>query len=105
MLNIAIQAAIFAAALQAPAADHQPDVHVSYADLDLTKPEDARLFDRRIEWAVKDACPSAHGVSGVARMRPILACRAAKRAEVEPLRQTALAAAAARSQTALAKAR
>jgi UrcA family protein len=105
MLNIAIQAAILAAALQAPAADRQPDVRVSYADLDLSRPEDARLFDRRIEWAVRDACPSSHGVSGVARMRPILACRAAKRAEVEPLRQTALAAAAARSQTALAKAR
>lgn len=76
-----------------------PDVAVSYGDLDLTKPEDIRLFDRRLSWAIMSACPEDRGVG---RRNAVRACRAAKREEVAVLRTRALAAAATRGDVAAA---
>lgn len=97
MLKNILQAAALAAAVLASvpalADERQADVRVYYGDLDLSDAAAVRTFDRRLVHAVKAACPSDNGVREIARLRTIALCRAAKQAEIAPLRQTALAAA------------
>lgn len=93
MWKIALQAALMAATVPAPVMAEQvkPDVEVYYGDLDLARPADVVTLDRRLARAVKAACPSDDGVREMSRLRTIALCRAAKRAEVAPQRETALA--------------
>jgi UrcA family protein len=113
MLKMIMQAAAMAAAVLAstPAlagdelpGDRMPDVRVYYGDLDLSDPAGVARLDRRLAHAVVAACPSDNGVHELSLDRDIALCRAQKRAEIVPLRQTALASAAA-SPKALAAAR
>lgn len=99
MLKKYLQAAALAAAVLAsvPAmaqADDLPDVRVYYGDLDLTDAAAVKTLDRRLAHAVKAACPSDNGVREMSQLRTIALCRTAKQAEIAPLRQAALAAAA-----------
>jgi len=76
-----------------------PDVTVSYSDLDLSKPADVAVFDRRLSWAIMSVCPDDRGVGARKAAR---ACQLAKRAELAPLRARVLAAAATRGAVAAA---
>ncbi len=100
MSKITIQAALLLAAFTAPAfanptlpAEQMANVRVYYGDLDLSDPAAIQSFERRIANAVEAACPSDEGLRDVTRVREIAQCRTAKRAEIAPLRETALAAA------------
>lgn len=76
----------------ASAQERLPDVTVPYGDLDLSKAADLKTFDRRLNWAVRSACPDERGVG---RAKAARACQVAKRRELAPLRAQALAAASA----------
>jgi UrcA family protein len=98
MLKTILQAAALAAAVLAsvPALAQEgrmPDVRVYYGDLDLSDPVDVSTLDHRLLRAVKAVCPSDNGVREMSRLHTIALCRAAKDAEIAPLRQSALAAA------------
>lgn len=103
MLKTVMQAAAMAAAVLAstPALagnelpeDKMPDVRVYYGDLDLSDPAGIATLDRRLAHAVVAACPSDNGVHELALHREVARCHAQKRAEIAPLRETALASAA-----------
>ena len=88
-------AAAVLASFPAIAAEEAPlQVRVYYGDLDLSGRAGIETLDRRLLRAVKQVCPSDNGVREMARLRTIALCRAAKQAEIAPLRQSALAAAA-----------
>lgn len=98
MLKNVLRAAALAAAVLASvpalaAEQRTPDVRVYYGDLDLSDPADVARLDGRLARAVNAVCPSANGVRELSRLRTIGLCRSAKRAEVAPLRERALAAA------------
>jgi UrcA family protein len=98
MVKSILQAAALAAAVLASspalAQEKLPDIRVYYGDLDLSDPVGIRTFDRRLNNAVEAVCPSDNGVRELSAVRIIRKCRADKRAEIAPLRKTALAAAA-----------
>lgn len=95
-------AAAVSASVPALAQDKQTaDVRVDYSDLDLTDPAAVRVLDRRLAQAVRASCPNDEQVRDLARLRPIVECRARKRAEIRSQRETALASAA-RQQNAFA---
>jgi UrcA family protein len=102
-----IQAVTLAAAVSASvpvlAQDKMsPDVRVEYDDLDLSDPADVRVLDRRLDRAIRASCPSdERAAHNLARQRPVIECRARKRAEIKPQREAALASAA-RNRNALA---
>src|SRR5262245_25103327 len=79
------------ASVPALAQDRLPEVRVYYGDLDLSDPAAVRALDRRLNRAVKAACPSDDGVREMSQLRVIALCRAAKHAEIAPLRETVLA--------------
>lgn len=99
MLKKILQAAALAAAVLASvpalAAEQAPTrVRVYYGDLDLSDRVGIETLDRRLLRAVKAVCPSDNGVREMSQLRMISLCRAAKQAEIAPLRQSVLAAAA-----------
>ena len=98
MLKKILQAAALAAAVLASvpgmAAETAPQVRVYYGDLDLTGQAGIQKLDRRLASAIRDVCPSDNGVREMSRLRTIALCRAAKQAEIAPVRQSVLAAAA-----------
>lgn len=108
MLKTIFQAAALAAAVLASvpamAEEKLPDVRVYYGDLDLSDPAGVQVFDRRLNMAVKAACPSDQGVREMTQLRAIAKCRSAKQAELEPTRHAALAAAQSTRAATLAKA-
>jgi UrcA family protein len=93
MLKTLFQAALLAAIVFGPvtAAEHRPDVRVSYADLDLSKTEGIKALDRRLVRAVEAACPSRDGATEMMQLRAIRVCHIAKREEIAPLRAAAIA--------------
>jgi UrcA family protein len=101
MLKSVLQAAALAAAALACkpllAQEKRPDIAVYYGDLDLSDPAGIHRLDRRLAGAVAAACPSDNGVRETSRLRVIEKCRAAKRAEITPLREAALVAAASKA--------
>lgn len=76
-----------------------PDVVVVTSDLDLAKPDHQRVLERRLSWAVWSACPDGRGVG---QRQAAQACRAQKRAELEPVRARAIARTSARDTVASA---
>jgi UrcA family protein len=94
IFRAAALAAAVLASIPALADERLPDVRVYYGDLDLSQPADVQTLDHRLAHAVKAACPSDSGVRELSQLRTITLCRADKRAEIAPLRQTALASAA-----------
>jgi UrcA family protein len=99
--TLALAAAVLAS-VPAMAADRTADVRVYYGDLDLSNPAAIRTLDRRLGSAVNSVCPDDNGVGDLSRLRAIALCRAAKSAEVAPLRAAALASAANGRATAVA---
>jgi UrcA family protein len=95
MFKLLVQAAVLVGVAQGPvfAQDRQADVRVYHGDLDLTQSADVHTLDRRLSYAVDAACPSGNGVRDMAQRRAIALCHRTKRAEIAPLRQSALAAA------------
>jgi UrcA family protein len=95
MSKIAFHAVLLVLALPAPvlAQDRAPDVQVAYGDLNLSNAQDVRTLDRRLTRAVKTACLDDGETRELSELRAIALCRTAKRAEIAPLRQRALAAA------------
>lgn len=99
MLKKILQAAALAAAVLASvpgmaAEAVTPEVRVYYGDLDLSNQADIQTLDRRLARAVEAVCPSDNGVVELSLKRVIALCRTAKQAEIAPLRQSVLAAAA-----------
>jgi UrcA family protein len=91
---VALAAAVIASVPAIAAEEVPSQVRVYYGDLDLSRQAGIQTLDRRLQRAVKEVCPSDNGVREMARLRTIALCRAAKQAEIAPLRQSALAASA-----------
>jgi UrcA family protein len=108
MLKKILRAAALAAAVLASvpgmAAEQAPQARVYYGDLDLSNQADIQTLDRRLSRAVKAVCPSDNGVRELSMKRIITLCRAAKHAEIAPVRQSVLAAAARNASTTFATA-
>lgn len=98
-------AAAVSASLPALAQDKRtPDVRVDYSDLDLSDPADVRVLDRRLAWAIRTSCPNDERAAySLARQRPVIECRAGKRAEIRSQREAALASAAGKQNTLAAR--
>ena len=103
MLKIILTAALFAtAAATAAPALAQPEgttrtVHVTYADLDLSRTADVKLFDRRLRVALRSVCPGSAGATPIA----VLQCRKTAHAALADQRSTAIAKAAGTTRLAL----
>lgn len=91
--TVALAAAVLASVPALATEERGADVRVRYGDLDLSNAADVRKLDRRLSYAVASVCPSDNGVREISQLRTISLCRTAKRAEIAPLRQSALAAA------------
>jgi UrcA family protein len=100
VLQVAALAAAGLACKPLLAQERRPDIEVYYGDLDLSDPVGIHRLDRRLAGAVAAACPSDDGLREASRLRVIETCRAAKRAEITPLREAALAAAASKANVA-----
>ncbi|MGH6617753.1 UrcA family protein [Sphingomonas sp.] len=94
MLKILLPALLLSAGVPdaAFARDAQPDVHVSYRDLDLRSPAGIAQLDRRISRAIDAVCPVPTGTE-LQRKLAIYKCRRVKAAEVAGQRAGALASA------------
>lgn len=89
-------AALLAIALPtAAAADDAPlRQAVAYDDLDLTKPADLRILDRRLAAAVVAVCPDARSAG---QLLDAHSCQTRARSRLRPVRARVLAAAQRRS--------
>jgi UrcA family protein len=98
-------AAAVSASMPALAQDKQTaDVRVDYSDLDLSDPAAVRVLDRRLALAIRVSCPNdERAAHNLARQRPVIECRAQKRAEISSQREAALASAAGKQNTLAAR--
>jgi len=101
MLKIIATIALLATTAPAIAqpAETAPQVHVSYADLDLRQARDVKLFDRRLRAAVGTLCPdemTTGSITNFATKR----CRKAAFTAMAKQRAAALAEAAGTTQLA-----
>lgn len=95
MKPILIFAALAVATLQAPAfasdgGSETVSQIVEYRDLDLTRSEDRRTLDRRIERTIRDLCGPVRAIDPAGRSE-VQVCREQARLRVAPLREQALA--------------
>ena len=94
MLKTLLATVLLAAAF--PATAHTPEVapqvHVTYADLDLRHAADVKQFDRRLRGAVETICGDAKPGEGPIAFS-VLRCRKATYAQIANQRAAALAAA------------
>jgi UrcA family protein len=94
LLNVAAAtAALFATPAFAGNAEPTPTQIIRFADLDLASPAGVATLDRRIRTAIEAACGPASDVDPAGQNR-VRACRSAAAAEVQALRNRAIAAAA-----------
>lgn len=70
------------------AANHGPDVRVSYADLNLASPAGRAELDRRIDRALDTVCPAAP-TRLLAEVEAVERCRAEARTQIDAQRMTA----------------
>lgn len=77
-----------------------PTARVSHADLNLARPADRRLLDRRIAAAVDKVCPPLTQPGRITRSDVGLRCRAETAAHARPQRTAAIARASATTVTA-----
>lgn len=95
MMKTLIPLALILAPAALPlAAQAQPQtaasVHVSYADLDLSRAQDRAALDRRLARAVEQLCPTER--AGYLTASPeALRCQASTRQQIVEARQQALA--------------
>jgi UrcA family protein len=79
-LTAAVAAFCLAAITPAPALAQPSQTRVRYADLNLSSPEGARVFDARLRNAARQACGERMGRE---TLREYLRVRACKRAFIE----------------------
>jgi len=90
LISLALILSPAALPLAAQAQTNQASVHVSYADLDLTRAVGRATLDRRLARAVERVCPTER--PGYLTPSPdALRCQAATRQQVIEARQQALA--------------
>jgi UrcA family protein len=106
MLKTILTTVLLAAAVPAVAQPSEvaPQIHVTYADLDLRRAADVRQFDRRLRGAIETICGDAKPGEGPIAFS-VLRCRKAAYAQIADQRAAALAAANAATQLALNAAR
>jgi len=75
----------------ASAEDAMPDIHVSYADLDLGSPTGVKALDRRLGRAIRSACRQDGGAADLESKTRYRRCLAARRADVASHRDRVLA--------------
>lgn len=90
LIPLALILAPAAIPLAAKAQLQAASVHVSYADLDLSRAADRATFDRRLDRAVDQVCPTERP-GYLTRSPAALRCQAATRQQVAEARQQALA--------------
>jgi len=77
-----------------------PVVRVAHSDLDLARPADRRIFDRRLDAAVEKVCPPANSTGQLIRSTASLRCHTDTAARVQLQRTRAIARASASTVTA-----
>ena len=104
IMPAALVAASFIALMLTSSPTLAQSVHserVSYGDLDLSREADVRIFDRRIDAAVKEACGPASDADPAGN-NDVRRCRAETKARIAARRDGAIAEARQSVRTALA---
>lgn len=79
LMPLFVSCLALAAAYQARAEARESEVHVSYADLDLSRPQGRMALAQRIDRAIGKVCPTADGPQQLAVVLRLRDCRAQAR--------------------------
>ncbi|AQR72659.1 UrcA family protein [Sphingomonas sp. LM7] len=90
MLTLLLSLAAVTATAQTAPLEPAPTLRVRHSDLDLSRPRDREIFDRRIARAVEALCPT-HQLGQITRSSAGLQCRAETLARLTPQRDRAVA--------------